>query len=171
MRKNVPSKARQVAFGGVFAALALVIMCLGGFIPIATYACPVLCLIIMAIVCSFTSKQIGWIWYAAVSILSVLLSPDKEAAVIFVFMGPYPIIRQRVEHLPFPFLWKLLYFNVTILLAYSLLLRLMGLYEIADEFASLGKYGAWILLLAGNGLFLMVDKLLGMRFSGGKSHG
>lgn len=171
MRGNKHSIAREVAFCGVFAAVALVIMCLGGFVPIATYACPVLCMLILAGVYGITNKRLAWTWYVAVAVLSLLLCADKEAAVIFVFMGPYPIIRHWINKKSFRLVWKLTYFYVTILLAYGLLLRLMGLHEIAEEFTALGKLGAWILLLAGNGLFLMVDKLLGMRFPGGNNRG
>ena len=38
--------ASQIAFGGVMAALALVIMNLVGLIPVATYVCPSLCMIV-----------------------------------------------------------------------------------------------------------------------------
>ena len=38
--------AKQVAFGGMMAALALVIMGLGGLIPVATYVCPMLCMLL-----------------------------------------------------------------------------------------------------------------------------
>ena len=32
--------AKNMALGGVMAALAVVIMCMGGLIPLATYVCP-----------------------------------------------------------------------------------------------------------------------------------
>ena len=35
--------ASVIALGGVMAALAVVIMSLGGLIPVATYVCPMLC--------------------------------------------------------------------------------------------------------------------------------
>ena len=37
MRKH----SKQIALGGVMAALAVTIMSLGGLIPVATYVCPV----------------------------------------------------------------------------------------------------------------------------------
>ena len=69
--------------GGVFAALAVVIMNLGGLIPMATYVCPTLCMVILSFVHMACGRRIAWSWYAAVSILSLLMSPDKEAAAVF----------------------------------------------------------------------------------------
>ena len=39
-----------VALGGVLAALAVVIMCMGGLIPVATFICPAVCMMIQTIV-------------------------------------------------------------------------------------------------------------------------
>ena len=79
--------------GGVFAALAVVIMNLGGLIPMATYVCPTLCMVILSFVHMACGRRIAWSWYAAVSILSLLMSPDKEAAAVFAFLGYYPILK------------------------------------------------------------------------------
>ena len=99
MRKTPASK---IAFGGIFAALALVIMNLGSLIPVATYVCPMLCMLILALVTGMCGNRIGWAWYGAVAILSVLMAPDKEAAAVFVFLGYYPIIKPRFDRLRHP---------------------------------------------------------------------
>ena len=75
----------------MMAALAAVIMSLGGLIPVATFTSPMLCMLLLAFVTKVCGKRIGWAWYGAVSILSLLMSPDKEAAAIFVFLGLYTI--------------------------------------------------------------------------------
>ena len=41
------TNSRQMAMGGVFAALAVVIMNLGGLIPVATYTTPVICMLLL----------------------------------------------------------------------------------------------------------------------------
>jgi len=166
MRNSFRTNTRAVAFGGVFSALALLIMCMGTLIPVATYACPVLCLLLLAMVQSITNTRIAWAWYAAVSILSLLLAPDKEAAVVFLFLGNYPLVRNWLKWKRFFVIWKLIYFNAVILCAYGLLIWLMGLHHISEEFRALGRYGAVIMLFAGNILFFAVDRLLGTRFGG-----
>ena len=66
-------KARAVALGGVFAALAVVIMLLGGFIPVATFICPMLASALLAFLRRElpTAACIGW--YVIVALLSALL--------------------------------------------------------------------------------------------------
>ena len=122
-RRNAAS---QVALGGVLAALALVIQCLGGLIPLATFLCPMLCMLLLAVVCKRCSGRVAWAWYGAVALLSVLMGPDKEAAAVFVFLGYYPILKPKMDKLPVKWLWKLLYFNGVILAMYGILIYLFG---------------------------------------------
>lgn len=153
--RNTPAK--QIAFGGIFAALALVIMNLGSLIPIATYVCPMLCMLILAFVTKMCGNRIGWAWYGAVAILSCLMAPDKEAAAVFVFLGFYPIVKPRFDKMRFPLIPKLALFNVLILLMYWLLLHLLGMEQIAAEFEEMGKILTGVMLLMGNVIFLLLD--------------
>ena len=156
--------AGQIAFGGMMAALAMVIMNLGSLIPVATYVCPMLCMLILALVCRMCGNRIGWAWYGAVAILSVLMAPDKEAAAVFVFLGFYPIVKPRFDRMRFPLIPKLALFNVLILVMYWLLLRLFGMDQIAAEFAEMGVILTGIMLVMGNVIFFLLDFALN-RFS------
>ena len=152
--------ASQIAFGGMMAALALVSMNMVGLIPIATYVCPSLCMVLLSVVLKLCGKRIGWAWYGAVAILSVLMAPDKEAAMIFAVIGYYPIIKPAFERTKMPNTCKYLYFNVVILLVYWLMINLMGLTEIAKEFAEMGLLFTIVTLLMGNMVFQLLDKIL-----------
>ena len=152
--------AAQIAFGGVMAALALVIMNMMGMIPIATYACPSLAMILLSVVLKLCGSRIAWAWYGAVAILSVLMAPDKEAAAIFVVLGYYPIIKPAFERTKMPNFCKYLYFNAVILMVYWMLINLMGLMEIAKEFSEFGTLFTVVMLLMGNMIFQMLDKIL-----------
>ena len=77
----------KIALGGVLAALAVVVMCLGGMIPLATYICPILCMLLQSTVLQKCGGRVAWAWFFAVSILSLLLSPEKEGAAVFLFLG------------------------------------------------------------------------------------
>ena len=158
------SPAKQIAFGGIFAALALVIMNLGSLIPVATYVCPMFCMLILAFVCKMCGNRIGWAWYGAVAILSVLMAPDKEAAAVFVFLGFYPIVKPKFDAMRFPLFPKLAIFNVLILVMYWLLLHLLGMEQIAAEFEEMGRILTGIMLVMGNVIFLLLDFALN-RFS------
>lgn len=156
----VRNSAKSVALGGVMAALAVVIMCLGGIIPLATYVCPVLCAMILALVFQLTDRRIAWTWYVAVSLLSLLLGPDKEAAAVFVFLGYYPIIKPWIDKRKVPFLWKLVVFNLSIGTMYALLIYLFRLEQVIRDFSDFGMVLTVITLLLGNVMLFMLDFLL-----------
>ena len=158
------TEARKIAFGGMFAALAAVIMSLGGLIPVATFTCPMLCMLLLAFVTRMCGNRIGWAWYGVVAVLSLLLGPDKEAASVFVFLGFYPIVKPRFDRLRFAVIPKLALFNVLILTMYALLIRLFGMNQIAAEFAEIGRVLTVVMLLLGNVIFLLLDWVL-TRFS------
>ena len=153
-------KAYPVALGGVLAALAIVIMTLGGLIPIATYVCPMLCSLMLLAVKLSCGDRIGWAWYGAVSVLSLLLSPDKEAAAVFVVLGYYPIIQPKMEKLPLQFVWKLLLFNIASAMLYAALLFVFGMEQLVAEFQELGIVGLVITLILGNICFFLLDRVL-----------
>lgn len=157
MRQN---NAHRIALGGMLAAVAVVIMCLGGLIPVATYVCPVLCCLVAWIVLAICGKRIAWAWYVAVVILSLLMGPDKEAAVIFLFLGYYPLIKLPIDSIKLSVFVKLVFFNSSILVAYWVLIQLLGLEQIAQENAQFGIWGVVLLLILGNVTFFLLDRLL-----------
>ena len=152
--------SKNMAMGGVFAALAVVIMNLGGLIPVATYTTPVLCMLLLKFVLLTCGKRIAWAWYGAVSILSLLMSPDKEAAAVFCCLGYYPIVKPKLETMKGQLLWKLLVFNVPMIALYAVLIRILGVAEVTGESEELAGIMLAILLLLGNVTFLTLDRLL-----------
>jgi len=157
MRKT---PAARISLGGILAALAIVIMNLVGLIPVATFVCPMFCMMILTLVLRFCGRRIGWAWYGAVAILSVLLAPDKEAAAIFVFLGYYPLLKPSLDKMKCATLLKFLLFNAAILLMYWLLINLFGLTQIAQEYLELGVILTVFTLITGNFIFFMLDKIL-----------
>ena len=149
-----------MALGGIFAALAVVIMSLGGLIPVATFVCPMFCMILLRFVTLTCGDRTGWAWYGAVAILSILLGPDKEAAAVFLFLGFYPIVKPRLDKTGTPVLWKLLIFNAAIGIMYYLLIHLFGMAQIAAEYADMGKALTAVMLVLGNVTFLLLDVVL-----------
>ena len=154
-----------MALGGVMAALAVVFMCLGTLIPLATYICPMLCAMLLKVVYSLCGVRIAWAWYGAVSILSLLMAPDKEAAAVFVTLGYYPIVKPKLDAGKFPWLWKGLLFNSSVLILYWLLMHLFGLEQVVQDFEGMGIFFVGLLLFLGNITFFLLDRLLGMQFT------
>lgn len=160
-RRNAAS---ATALGGVLAALAVVVMALGGLIPVSTFVCPMLCMLLLAVVVKQCGPRFAWAWYGAVAILSVLLGPDKEAAAVFVFLGFYPVLKPKMDKLPIRWLWKGLLFNAAILLMYWGLMNLFGMVYLLEEFAEMGLILTGITLLLGNVTFFLLDLVLSRRF-------
>ena len=158
------SSARHIAFGGMFAAVAMVIMNLGSLIPVATFVCPMLCMMVLAFVRKMCGQRIAWAWYGAVAILSLIMAPDKEAAAVFAFLGFYPIVKIKLDKIRFGFAVKLTLFNVLILLIYALLIHLFGMAQIAAEYREMGIAMTAIMLILGNVAFFLLDHVLS-RFS------
>lgn len=161
------NSAAPVALGGVLAALALVIQCMGGLIPVATFVCPMLCILLLAVVTKQCGSRMAWAWYGAVAILGALLGPDKEAAAVFVFLGYYPIVKPKLEALPLRWLWKALLFNSAIAVMYTVLLHLFGMAELAAEFQEMGVIMGAVTLLLGNLTFFLLDYVLSKLFGKG----
>ena len=154
------SKSKTIALGGILAAVAIVVMSLGGLIPVATYVCPLICIFGQHIVLSLCGRRIAWTWYVVVSILSLLLGPDKEAAAVFVLLGYYPMVKPVFEKWPLSWLWKLLLFNGAVAVLYLVILRLLGIDVVTDEFVSVGLFGLALLLILANVTFFLMDKML-----------
>jgi len=157
------TEARRIALGGMLAALAAVIMGMGGLIPVATYVVPMLCMFLLQFVLKSCGKRIAWAWYGAVAILGLLLCPDKEAAAVFAALGYYPVVKPRLDRMKFPWLWKGLMFNGTVLLLYWLLLNLFGLTQVVQDFEEIGAVMTAVLLVMGNVVFALIDILLGRK--------
>lgn len=164
MASSKKTPAYSVALGGVLAALGVVVMCLGTLIPVATFLCPMVCMILAQVVMKTCGGKMGWAWYGAVAVLSLLLSPDKEAAAVFAALGYYPMVKPRLERKKLPWLWKGLLFNAVILALYWLLIHLFGLDALAEEFAEAGRVMTVVMLILGNVTFFLLDRVLSKRF-------
>lgn len=161
MKQKISTK---IAFCGVLAALMVVIMLLGTLFPLATYACPAVAgALLIPAVWEFGSPT-GWILYAAAAILTLLLCPDKEAAILFLLLlGWYPALRPTLQHLPhraIRLVVKLLLFNLAIAASYLLLLFVLSLPDLVREAAQWTGPLVLGLLLLGNVTFLLYDLLL-----------
>lgn len=157
------SASRKIAFCGILAALAIVLLLLGGFVPFAVYCCPMLAMLLLVPLMEECSVKICICWYLAVSLLAFLLTPDKEAAFVFAFLGWYPIARRPLGKWPkLPrIIGKLLLFNVAVFAMYALMIWLFRMEAVAAEFQSAGLPVLILLLALANVLFLAFDLLLG----------
>lgn len=152
-------KSVRVAFCGIITALCTVLMFMTSLIPTATYALPALSgVLLIAVVVELGA---GWAWpvYVAVSILSLLLAGDKEAAMLFVlFFGYYPILKAAIEKIPrksICYLLKFAVFNASMVIAFLLSIWVLGVPQ--ESFTLFGVYLPFVFLIIGNLVFLLYD--------------
>ena len=150
----------RVAYGGLIVGLSIICMFFTGVFPFAEYALPALDgILLIALVFEFGFRA-ALIGYIAVSLLSLIITPNKEAAVLFVlFFGYYPIVKGKVETLKsvaVQWIVKELVFNVALVSSYLVLVYVLGMTEVMDDFSFM--HGAIVLLwLRGNAVFVLYD--------------
>ena len=155
-------QSRKAALCGMMAALSVVILCLVGVIPLATFACPMLAMLcLLPAVCEY-GLGTALLLYGAVSVLALLLGPDKEIVLLYVFLGSYPGVRPRLEPIPRPVRWvvKCALFTLAVTAMYALVLRLFRLEAVVEEFAEYSTAMMLALLALGNVTFLAFDQVL-----------
>ena len=160
MKAGMQSKSSRVALGGIVAALCVTAMFLTGVLPALYIAAPMGTGMLMLILVEEVSVSWSWLTYVAVSLLSMIVTFDKEAALMFVlFFGYYPILRMYLEKIPLKALKLLLkqaLFNIFIVTDYWITVYILGLPTFEDTM----PYMYVILIVSGNLLFLMYDRLL-----------
>ena len=155
-------QSRIAALCGMMAALSVVILCLGGMIPLATFACPMLAMLcLIPAVCGYGTGT-ALLLYGTVSVLALLLAPDKEIALLYVFLGWYPGIRSQLEIVPHHVRWvvKSALFTLAVAAMYALILHLFRLEAVVDEFSEYSAAMTVVLLVLGNITFLLFDRAM-----------
>lgn len=144
----------------MIAALSVTIMLSTAVIPYLTYALPAMAGILLVLMVIEINKSWAVCTFAAVSILSFLILPDKEAAMMYcAFFGSYPIFKPLVEgkikNNVVCWILKALFFNIMAVLAYVIIINVFGIP--LDEMDELGKWGVPLLLVMGNVMFVLYD--------------
>ncbi len=152
----------KVALGGVIAALSLLLMLVAGVTTSLVYAIPMITgAFLMVLVIEFGAGFAG-LEYLAISIISMLLLGNKEAAIMYVaFFGYYPIIKSFIEKHSKKFIgWIIKYaiFNVSMIVAYFVVSKIFMI--TFDDLEGFGKFAMPVLLFVGNILFVLYDIML-----------
>lgn len=154
---------KELALCGMMTALSVVLLCLGGVIPLAVYACPMLASCALLVLRETCSARYAWCCWAAVALLTLLLGPDKEAASLYLFLGYYPLLQPKLEIVRRPALrWlaKLLLAIAAVGAMYAVLLYVFNLTQVVDEFAETAPWLLWVTAALGLLVFAVYDILL-----------
>lgn len=152
MKKNI-----KITLSAMIVALSVIFMLLS-FFPHLTYAIPAVTGLFMMVLVI----EIGCKWavlaYASASFLIFLLAEPESKLLYICLFGYYPILKSVIEKINKPiFEWvlKLFTFNISVILVYFILSKLFNIS--LEDFKALGKYGAYIFLIAGNAVFVLYD--------------
>lgn len=153
-----------MALCGVLAAASAALLLLGGIMPLAMFCCPVLAVLTMIPVVEEYRTGTALLFYAAVSVLGLLLSPDKECALVFAFLGYYPAIRQPINRkitrrLP-RVLVKCVLFFISAAALYLAAAYLFSLNDLTTAFQTTAALLLAAEMAVGGAVFLVCDALL-----------
>ena len=154
--KREMKKTSKIALSAVFAALSVALMALVSIIPNLELALPAISgLFVAVIVIEINKKWALGVW-AAVSVLSLIVVPNKEAAIIYaVFFGYYPVLKSVLESKT-PRAVE--YIIKVLTLSYFLMIKFMGIDPDLPDF--LGKWAIPAIALLGIIAFLLYDYAL-----------
>ncbi len=163
------SQSAKTAIGGMTAALSVVLM-LPTVIGLWTYALPAFAgILIMFTIIELDKKWAAGI-FIAVSILSLVLLPNKEAAVFYTcFFGHYPIFKALIEGKRMPriaeYILKTVIFNICVLGASFIMVKVFGM-PLSELLGTEGEAAWWVeyaiplTLAIANATFFAFDYLL-----------
>ncbi len=141
MKNN--NKSYPLALGGIIGSISLVLMFFTGIMPLLSYTLPAVAGALLIILVTQVSKKYAWITYASVAFLSIFVSPDKEAALLYImFFGFYPILKsefERIKSRVLEWIAKISVFNVLIVVFYFLFMAFFGRNVIKDEINEFGR--------------------------------
>lgn len=156
-------QGEKIAFCGVLCAFSAAFVVGAGLFPTMTYALPAVSGVLFVAVVMELGKKWAFFSYVVVGILSLLLGTDKEAACFFcLFFGYYPTLKallDPVRNRVLQWVLKLLVFNAAAVLLYGVGIYLLGLPP--ESFSIAGIRAEWLLLLAGNVVFVLYDRAVG----------
>ena len=152
--------SRQMSLCGLLTALAVALLALGGLVPAATFCAPMLAMVALLPILEELGPRAAGTACAATALLGLLLVADRETAFVYLFFGWYPILRPKIAALPSRLLRlaaRLAVCSLTVFLLYGPALRVLGL---PVESAEISRLLNGLLLLMGNGIFLLLDLCL-----------
>lgn len=154
------STTKKVALCGVFAALCLAILWVGGM-TLLDLSVLVVCALMTMLLVVEAGEKMTWVYAAATSVLALLLLPSKLYALEYLlFAAVYPILKLHFERLPALLAWPV---KISCLDSMLLLCVVLGQYVFmaGEDYYSL----SWITIGVGTAFFILFDVTLSLCIS------
>lgn len=118
MRHFFRSKTGHIALGSILAAGSLALLMLACVVPTGQVGITAAAGLFPMIGVLAAGRSVGYLCWAAAAILGLLLLPNKGVALLYlVFLGLYPVVKERIEGIrkaPLEWLLKLACFYLTL---------------------------------------------------------
>lgn len=122
-------KSKDIALGGLFSALSIVVLFMTYSLPLNTLALLTLCSGIVAVALIRGGKALALLVYVSTCFLSLLFLPPQLVVLYGLFFGCYSIIKASIEALNkllIEWCLKLIFFNITFFIGLKLLPFVLG---------------------------------------------
>ncbi len=157
----------KTALGAIITGLSVALMLSTAIFPFLSYAIPSICGVLIVLIVMECDKKWAALVYACVSILSLLIVPDKSAGIAYLcIFGYYPIVKAILESKLSNWLsWviKILLADTVLIGGYYLMLKFFGIDTEEIEWITpyLTKwYLPFVIALFGGVFFAMYDAVL-----------
>ncbi len=158
--KKANRLAFNVAFCGIVTALAVVFMFLS-IIPSFAYVVPAFAGMVIWTVTQHMNVKWAYLCYGAACLISIMLIPQPEANMYFVFFfGYYPtlcIVLEKIKNKLIRFFVKLAIFNASVILAYNLFVLLFPLENALEGMEFFGDFAIYAFWGFANIAFVIYD--------------
>lgn len=141
-------------------ALSVAFLWLSGILPLSTYFWPILASAALLPAREECRKSYAWSCFAAAAILGLLLCADKEAALLFCFLGYYPLLKPKIDAISskvLRLLLKVALCTVSMGLMYALIIFVFKLPAVVQEFSETAAWLLWVTAATGLALFFLYD--------------
>lgn len=163
MEVIIMKSSRKMALCGIMCALAVVIMQLGGIVTVATFCCPALAGLVLIPLVVDCGKRMALGAWIAISVLSLILCPNKEAAMLFAFLGHYPVVKWKLDTIKPKWprrLAKFAILNACVALMYGLIFYVLRIDQIMADYQDVTRITFVLLIVLANITLALYDRLL-----------
>lgn len=119
-KRNITA-AQKISFSAVICALGVIILFLGSVFEVIDITMAALASFLIIVCMIEISGYMPILVFSATTVLAFLMLPNKTVVLIYgLFFGFYPIVKNRLERLPFGLCWiaKFGFFNIILVLYY-----------------------------------------------------
>ncbi|MBR1864624.1 MAG: hypothetical protein IJ806_11125 [Ruminococcus sp.] len=160
-RRRRTTTAFRVALGGICTAVCLLLMFCSTFLPVMSYTAAIFSGFLMVVMIVEADMTYAVVTYFAVSLLSVFITPNYEASLLFImFMGYYPMVKfvldRSLRTLPRRVI-KFLMFNAAVTLYYNVFKYFFTSVDMLEGMEMFGRYALLVLWLLAQVCFVTSD--------------